>query len=195
MGKLVCPSCGSTFGYNVTTCPDDMTQLMEQPETPDVEATVVAPRAVTRHIDEIRVCPNPECDQELDTDESTCPSCGAAVGMPYLSQDEPSELTLVLPNGVAEPLAVDDEVLLGRMSPAPSIARVLLPFPQTSRRHAMLWITDGEIHVRDEESKGGTWLDGERVQEHASKPLAKDGHTIEVPQGIVFRVTSGTSSD
>ncbi len=194
MGRLVCPSCGKTFGYNVTNCPDDKTQLMDRPETPDFEATVVAPRAVTRYLGGAWLCQTPGCEEVMSAAEHTCPSCGAPAGTTSPDHPESNVLTLVLPNGVTEPLAIDEEVLLGRMSPIPAIARVLLPYPQTSRRHALLWVTDGEIHVQDEESTGGTWLDGVRAQEHTSKPLAKAGHTIEVPRGIVFRVELGDKS-
>lgn len=52
-----------------------------------------------------------------------------------------------------------DGLRIGRMSQND----ITLASDEVSRTHATLWIQDGQLFVRDEESTNGTWVNGERV--------------------------------
>ncbi len=195
MGRLVCPSCGREFDASVLFCPDDNVQLVEQSEATDIQRTIVVPPASEPEDGATRMCPTPGCNQSLGAHDHVCPMCGAFVAPTTQTQPALNSVILRLPNGMTEPLAFDTQILLGRMSPVPAVAQALLPFSQTSRKHALLWIADGRLHVKDEGSLGGTWLDGEKVTDYASAPLSNNGHIVEIPQGIICRIEAGGNNE
>ncbi|RME22610.1 MAG: FHA domain-containing protein [Deltaproteobacteria bacterium] len=51
---------------------------------------------------------------------------------------------------------------------------VVLPSPQVSRHHAILWYAGGQVLVRDLGSANGTFLDGERVTDSVAVPYGAE---------------------
>ena len=61
-----------------------------------------------------------------------------------------------------------------------------------SRRHARIWIRDGEAMIEDLGSKNGTYLRGERI---ASPERAEDGDEVRLGSVVaILRMTPATGS-
>jgi diguanylate cyclase (GGDEF)-like protein len=64
-----------------------------------------------------------------------------------------------------------------------------------SRRHACVWMDSlGSIHVSDEGSTNGTFLNGHRLEPHRAKRL-KDGDRVQLGTGVVLKLVRLDSTD
>ena len=81
-------------------------------------------------------------------------------------------MTLVLTkSGEDRPSAVevaDGSYIVGRGASA----KIALPFPDVSERHALVMVRDGKAWVEDLKSANGTYVDGERIDRMT--PLSDD---------------------
>jgi hypothetical protein len=66
---------------------------------------------------------------------------------------------------------------------------VVLREDQVSRNHATLWLREGRLYVRDENSTNGTFVNGERIS--APRPL-NEGDQVRIG-GTDFQVTAGAA--
>src|SRR6266511_1653208 len=80
------------------------------------------------------------------------------------------------------------ETLLGRGRDV----TIRLQLKGVSRRHARIWIRDGEATIEDLESKNGTYLRGERI---VSPTRLEDGDEIRLGSVVmILRITPATGS-
>jgi FHA domain len=147
------------------------------------------------------VCPNCRSAQLPGT--LYCDVCGAGIGA--LATEPP---TLPLPaasapgagntapalvmqaSGRRIPLVIDDELLLGR----PDDDRGIFPDIDlsdhggyeagVSRRHAILLLRDGRLHIEDLNIGNGTFINGQRVAAHTPTPL-KHGDELKLALLII----------
>ena len=75
------------------------------------------------------------------------------------------------------------EVIVGRDSDCD----IQINAPSVSREHCVIEHMDGDYHLRDLDSTGGTWIDGKRITE----VRIEDGIEIQVGPALLRFVDSG----
>jgi hypothetical protein len=116
----------------------------------------------------------------------TCPVCGdvGAAGQPCrqcgatlptvnaVATSASGTATLRLPSGERVVVPRGREVLIGRMSDIPEIARALEPFDVVGRRHCFIAVSSAEnvVSVRDPGSTNGTWVGDDPYPLRAGEP-------------------------
>lgn len=160
----------------------------------------------------MEVCPN--CDYENEANTTICTRCGdlliPPVGTAIINTDESEvesspkygsvrfgdELKLNVLDGDTEfTFDGDDitELIIGRKDPETGLLPQIDLTPEraskmgVSRNHAMIVQLDGTLHIRDNGSSNGTFLNGQRLIEDKMRVL-RDGDDIQVGK-IVLRVT------
>lgn len=187
LGGFTCvnPDCDIVYTVDPGDCVCGATRFLRIGEAPLPEEQ--AATAATEVVAATGVCGRADCGQTLPPGAGSCPYCGTPV-----STDEPSPGLPVAPGGVARPVLVaadgtrialheGEEVVLGRSPEESPWARLAEGSPGVSRRHAIVSLWRGDLHVRDLGSSNGTWVNGIRIDGAAQLPVA-DGTRIGLGQ-------------
>ena len=89
--------------------------------------------------------------------------------------------------GIKGPCAGREFVLIGRQAVLGRGEQcdILLRDLNVSRKHAILWVENSSYHIRDNRSKNGTYVNGNKIE----KKVLKDGDSISIGESIlIFRV-------
>lgn len=68
---------------------------------------------------------------------------------------------------------------------------IVLPDDQASRRHATIWVAQGNVYIRDEGSTNGTFVRGQRV---AAPMILRAGDQVQIGRAILRAQISGGPS-
>ncbi len=162
----------------------------------------------------MKICPN--CDYENEINTKICTRCGdlliAPSGTAIINTDDSevesspkygsvrfgNHLKLDVLDGKTTFEFDHDEVeelVIGRKDPTTDYLPAIDLTPEraskmgVSRKHAVIVRRDGALHIRDNNSSNGTFLNGQRLIEDKMRVL-RDGDDIRVGK-IVLRVTFG----
>jgi ribosomal protein L32 len=168
----------------------------------------------TYRINKYKKCPN--CGKEVDNNRLVCPNCGQDLEKAQIRQyviedlnieekrgsiekpfDEDSKKTgdeaisprkrkllLHISDGTKIELIPGDKVLLGREGDIHP--EFFIPYHTVSRRHLIIWFSEGKWFISDQNSKNGTYLNNERIKANESYTI-KDNDIICLSSKLVIR--------
>ncbi|WP_229075943.1 FHA domain-containing protein [Actinoplanes sp. DH11] len=126
------------------------------------------------------VCPEPGCGNPLDPD-GTCPLHNLGMAAEAAAYAGPAaapgagpaapgaRFELEFPFG---PVPIDrGELRIGRSEDLGAIAASLSAYDRVSRKHAIVWVEDGALFVRDLGSTNGTFVNDRQVEDGSRRQL------------------------
>ncbi|MEU8328755.1 FHA domain-containing protein [Micromonospora sp. NPDC048839] len=185
MAALICPNHGPqpTGG---TFCPECMEVLVPETATPAAEP----------------VCPVPGCDNPVDA-AGGCPlhdlggmatEVASYAEHPRTTGGPPATTREAAPGVIFHlefpfgPVPVGHgELRIGRADELGDIAARLRDHGNVSRQHALLWVEDGELYVRDLSSTNGTYVNDRQLDPRARQRLS-DGDEVRLASTVRARV-------
>lgn len=130
------------------------------------------------------VCPVPGCGNQLDPD-GTCPLHNLDLAAEADVYADPARFQLDFPFG---PIPIgSSELRIGRSEEFGAIAESLRDYDKVSRQHAVLWIEDGDLFVRDLGSTNGTFVNDRRLTDDDRRRL-QEGDEVRFASVLRVRV-------